>query len=236
MDCRHQDYYSQAYCGVKMILHAIINFQLSCLRGEHKPARGRYSLPWPWPWPYDLETGPEHRYFQDESVCRQRSCSVKPFKSYSLNKYENSSHWHGLLCADVPLRNCSLTHSWSKVKVKCHQLPRTSSVQFTVTHLCTKLHQFLISSFWDYADRRIHAHTDAAKHNTCSQQVINVKGEGPDTCYGVSYWEKPRCRVHKCELFFDVIHTTQNVDGNWSSKSFWINLLWRWTSLRCAGI
>jgi len=53
------------------------------------------------------------------------------------------------------------------VKVKCRQLPTTSSVHHGHTH--TKLHQFLNSSFRDFVWTDLK--TDAAKNNTCSQQV-----------------------------------------------------------------
>jgi len=83
--CTYTCMYFTHACTVHCI-KSHFSAKLNCVRQEHKPARGRFLLPWPWLWPYDLETVSGHRYSQDVSPHRKWSCEVKPFDSYGLNK------------------------------------------------------------------------------------------------------------------------------------------------------
>jgi len=94
-----------------------------CPRGAQTCARP--FLP-PWPWPNELQTGSGHGYSKDIFPHRKRSCYVKPFESYSLNKYEDSSQGQR-----------------SRSNVTNFQTP----LAFTMGHIFTTLHQLWSVAF-----------------------------------------------------------------------------------------
>jgi len=57
---------------------------------------------------------------------------------------------HSLYCADVQLRNCSLTHGYSHVKTA-----RNDVLHVSVSHWCNRVQWCLLACKWDAANNQI---------------------------------------------------------------------------------
>jgi len=134
---------SRSKCQKLRITSSVIVTDIPIIASSFRPVvfelhASAFTLPWPWPRNQDLKT-----ISHDLNILNKYH--------HTKNEVASSSHSKGITCAEKIRKQFSR----SKLKVKAHQLPTTSSVhRGTYSYQVTSISDSLFSRFC--ADRRTH--------------------------------------------------------------------------------